>query len=79
MRILAGAIATAFVLVFVAAPYQLSANVCTDALKGCIISAAVSALMSLIDGSISGVESALNYMPYCYAAYAFCMVYFIKE
>jgi len=79
MRILAGAIAIAFVLIFVATPYQLSANVCTDAFKDCIVSVAVSALMSLLEGFIPGVVIALSYTPFCYRGYAFCMAYFIKE
>jgi len=79
MRILAGAIAIIFVLVFVATPYQLSANVCTDALKDCVISVVVAALMSLLEGFIPGVAIALSYTPFCYSGYAFCLAYFIKE
>jgi hypothetical protein len=79
MRILAAAIAFAFVLVFVAAPYQLSANVCKGALEDCMIDVAIATLISLLGGPISAAVVALGYSTFCFNGYAFCMAYVVKQ
>lgn len=76
---MAAASAIALVLVFVATPYRLSANACTDAMKRCSLSVAISALAAVLGGFFPGVAIALSYMPFCYTAYAFCLAYFIIE
>jgi hypothetical protein len=78
-RITAAAIALAFILVFVAAPYQLSANVCDDALEDCLIDAGIAGLISLLKGPLVAAAVVASYSVFCVNGYLFCKEYVIKK
>ncbi len=76
---MAAAIALAFVFVFVAAPYQLSANVCKDAFEDCLIDAGIASLIALIAGPYSAGAVLAGYAWFCWNGYRFCQDYVLKK
>ena len=83
-RIMAGTLSLLVLVLFVA-PYQLTANVCDEALEDCAIDVLIVSSVAFLAGLAGGPGGALasasavaaGYSGFCLIGFAFCMTYVV--
>ncbi len=83
-RIMAGALGVSVLVLFVA-PFELSANVCDEALEDCMIDGLVVSAVAFLAGLVGGPGSALiaagaaaaGYSAFCAVGWVFCKAYYL--
>ena len=81
-RIIAGTLSLLVLVLFVA-PYQLTADVCDDALEDCMVDVLIVSAVAFIAGLSGGPGGALaaagavagGYSAFCLTGFAFCKTY----
>jgi len=84
-KIMAGTLSLLVLVLFIA-PYQLTANICDDALEDCAIDVLIVSAVAFLAGLAGGPAGALasagavasGYSVFCLAGFAFCETYVVN-